>query len=209
MIIPSSRASKAYQCNCSSQIDYRRLENVLRYAREHGQLPDHHSSHDHLNVQPDLPIDKGIVEQARSKLAQAIEKYDVQRVILADGFLLYYDQAVRRQMDVRLFLRCKPETLERRRATRGGYATAEDTVWQDPPGYFEHVVWPAYKLAHKGMFQHGDVINGSLITVEHDVDGDGVPVKNVSLIEAEQTSIDDTVKRSVDAILDGLDHLPH
>jgi nicotinamide/nicotinate riboside kinase len=177
---------------------------VIKYARQHGQLPEHHSSHDHLNVQPDLPINPRLAEQCRTKLRRAIESLSLNRIILADGFLLYYDEAVRRQMDVRLFLRCKPETLEKRRSTRGGYATAEETVWQDPPGYFEHVVWPAYVLAHKGMFDKGDVVNGEVVRVDEDAKGDGTAVKNLTMIEAEETSIDQTVEKSVNAILDEL-----
>jgi nicotinamide/nicotinate riboside kinase len=106
------------------------MDNVLQHFRQHGVLPPHHSSHDHLNEQPSLPIDEESMVHWKEAFRSALEKAQIDKVLIADGFLLYYDERIRRQMDVRLFLRCKQSTLIRRRDSRGGYATAEGTVWQ-------------------------------------------------------------------------------
>lgn len=34
-------------------------------------------------------------------------------------------------------------------------------MWQDPPGYWDSIIWPAYVRAHEKMFQRGDVENGA------------------------------------------------
>jgi hypothetical protein len=35
-------------------------------------------------------------------------------------------------------------------------------VWQDPPHYFDNIVYPAYVDAHKQLFENGDVEKGQL-----------------------------------------------
>lgn len=35
-------------------------------------------------------------------------------------------------------------------------------VWQDPPHYFDNIVYPAYVDAHKQLFENGDVEKGEL-----------------------------------------------
>jgi nicotinamide/nicotinate riboside kinase len=115
---------------CLLQMDYRRMEAALRHFRKHGKLPSHHSSHDHLNEQHNLPLKNETTSFWKKAFQQALETAKVERVLIADGFLLYYDEGVRREMDIRLFLRCNRSTLIERREARGGYATAEGTVWQ-------------------------------------------------------------------------------
>ena len=36
----------------------------------------------------------------------------------------------------------------------------EGSFWEDPPGYWDDIVWPAYLKAHRKMFQNNDVENG-------------------------------------------------
>ncbi|PWN38400.1 P-loop containing nucleoside triphosphate hydrolase protein [Meira miltonrushii] len=190
-------------------IDYKRMKEVLQHAKAFGKLPDHHSSHDHLNLQPERPLDTPFANECKQRLADALRKHpEIQHIIFADGFLLYYDAQVRKQMDIRLFLRCDRATLESRRNERGGYATAENTVWQDPPGYFEHVIWPGYVQAHKNMFVNEDIEHGSLVDVKEDQPTDGAPVKNLLLIEGQGTHINDVVKSSVNEIVRFLDATP-
>lgn len=106
------------------------MEKVLLHFRQHGELPPHHSSHDHLNEQPSISIKEESSLHWKEAFRSALEKARIEKVLIADGFLLYYDERVRNQMDVRLFLRCKRDTLIKRREARGGYATAEGTIWQ-------------------------------------------------------------------------------
>ena len=36
----------------------------------------------------------------------------------------------------------------------------EGSFWEDPPGYWDDIVWPAYLKAHHKMFQNNDVEHG-------------------------------------------------
>jgi len=36
----------------------------------------------------------------------------------------------------------------------------EGSFWEDPPGYWGDIVWPAYLKAHRKMFQNNDVEHG-------------------------------------------------
>jgi len=36
----------------------------------------------------------------------------------------------------------------------------EGSFWQDPPGYWDNIVWPAYLKAHRKIFQNSDVEHG-------------------------------------------------
>ena len=36
----------------------------------------------------------------------------------------------------------------------------EGSFWEDPPGYWDDIVWPAYLKAHRKMFQNNDVEHG-------------------------------------------------
>lgn len=174
---------------------------MLEHARRHGVLPEHHSSHDHLNEQPEISLDSMVARKWTDNLKVSLDKAQIDIVIIADGFLLYYDSRVRQHMDVRLFLRCDQETLEHRRNNRGGYATAEGTTWQDPPGYFEHVIWPGYLLAHERLFRDGNVNSGELIQTQKESFQDGGPVPGLILLDTEQLDMDTIVDKACHAII--------
>ncbi|KAJ3234310.1 ribosylnicotinamide kinase [Chytriomyces hyalinus] len=65
------------------------------------------------------------------------------RIFLVDGFLMMSDPDVMAQLDYVLFLHSDYEILKERREARFSYVTLEGT-WQDPPGYFDDIVYPAY-----------------------------------------------------------------
>ncbi|KZT32317.1 P-loop containing nucleoside triphosphate hydrolase protein [Sistotremastrum suecicum HHB10207 ss-3] len=144
-------------------IDWPRLNAFLREVKATGVLPDHHS-HDHLNEQREVHIDRGIFDKWQQTFRQ-VEQASSERgekIVWAilDGFLLYWDQAVIDSLDVRIFLRVPHDILKARRDVRHGYHTAEGTLWRDPPHYWEQIVYPAYLRAHADIFQDGDVESG-------------------------------------------------
>ena len=81
------------------------------------------------------------------------------RVVLVDGFLLF-GESVREQLgrffDVKILLRARFGDAKARRESRNGYVTLEG-FWQDPPRYFEDVVWPGFVAEHGFLFERGDV----------------------------------------------------
>ncbi|KAF5326235.1 hypothetical protein D9611_000069 [Ephemerocybe angulata] len=69
----------------------------------------------------------------------------------------------------------------------------EGSLWRDPPGYWEDIVWPAYVDAHKDLFVDGDVENGQL---------SGEKVENLVLLDTLQLSMSDAVDKSCKVIQD-------
>ncbi|KIJ67470.1 hypothetical protein HYDPIDRAFT_84316 [Hydnomerulius pinastri MD-312] len=145
-------------------IDWPRFRNFLKTVKQDGEIPPDHKSHDHLNEQKDIPIDEGIKEKLERQFLDLQAAYDKKGVYikwrLVDGFLLYWDKEVIDQLDIRIFLRVPHDVLKERREERHGYHTAEGSLWQDPPGYWENIVYPAYLEAHQEMFEGGDLENG-------------------------------------------------
>ncbi|PWN93170.1 P-loop containing nucleoside triphosphate hydrolase protein, partial [Acaromyces ingoldii] len=170
-------------------IDYERLDRTVQYIEAHRSLPPDHASHDHLNASstapPLSPASRGDGGPLASRLAALLAADDGLTLAILDGFLLYFSPRVHAHIDVRLFLRVPRHTLEERRHRREGYATAEGTVWQDPPGYFDDVVWPAYVLAHEQMFSGQDVECGDVVKVDKDSNEQGAPISNLILLEAD------------------------
>lgn len=80
-------------------------------------------------------------------------------IVLVEGFLLFGEgvrEELGRLFDLAVLLRATRANAGRRRASRNGYVTLEG-FWQDPPGYFEDVVWQNYVKEHGYLFKNGDV----------------------------------------------------
>ncbi|KAF6767267.1 Phosphoribulokinase/uridine kinase [Kalmanozyma brasiliensis GHG001] len=175
-------------------IDYKRMHRTIEHIKSTGSFPSEHSSHDHLNSQPDCPISESVFNTWKGKFASISSSSsfpaDGVRLMLADGFLLYYDPEVRSTMEVKVFLRTPRAVLKQRREERFGYATAEGTVWKDPEGYFDNIVWPAYELAHKGVFVNQDVEQGEPVQPK---DGEasiaGGPVTGLTVLDADPAQL--------------------
>lgn len=60
---------------------------------------------------------------------------------------------------------------------------------QDPPGYWDQIVWPAYISAHRPLFVKGDVEHGTF---------DSTKIDGVVLLEAGE--MDDMVEKACQAI---------
>jgi nicotinamide/nicotinate riboside kinase len=97
-------------------------------------------------------------------------------------------QEVMDQMDIRIFLQGDYEELKARREKRQGYVTESTQfyhilatnpiisgpnpfvlagyVWQDPPGYWDNVVWPAYYETHQHLFSNHDVEHGDPVATD-------------------------------------------
>ncbi|KAJ1604005.1 hypothetical protein NDA14_004055 [Ustilago hordei] len=176
-------------------IDYKRMHRTIEHIKSTGTLPPDFSSHDHLNSQPDCPIAEQVFSTWKDKFASLASSSRTPaseglRVMLADGFLLYYDPEVRSTMDVKVFLRTPRAVLKDRREQRFGYATAEGTVWKDPEGYFDNIVWPAYELAHKAVFSNQDVEKGETIRPKHGEKAiPGGPVEGLHVLDADPIEI--------------------
>lgn len=55
-------------------------------------------------------------------------------------------------------------------------------VWQDPPGYFEKIVWPAYEKAHVRLFE-GDNHEAGKANITTTIGRFGDPVPGLFVVE--------------------------
>lgn len=119
---------------------------------EHRQPPGRESKEDQNELG-----EPGVSQATLREMKQRINGHaDKILVCLVDGFLLYHDPNTAAFLDTRLLLRAGYADLKRRREARSGYVTL-DGFWNDPPGYFDRIVWPAYVQYHGYLFQDGDV----------------------------------------------------
>ena len=109
------------------------------------------------------PNVKGVSEEVIERLRTQVEAWPEiltkRKFIIVDGFLLF-GESVRHTsssiFDFRVLLRARYEDAKRRRESRNGYVTLEG-FWQDPPGYFDKIVWPNFVEEHGWMFRGKDV----------------------------------------------------
>ncbi|KAF5385768.1 hypothetical protein D9615_002339 [Tricholomella constricta] len=195
-----------------------KLVNFLREVKKTGKIPPDHRSHDHLNEQKEIKVDDEVRDrwiEVFEGIRREREQNGQERIVwgLVDGFLLYWNQEVIDQLDVRIFLRVPEEVLRKRRHERHGYHTAvvldksfhplparadlyplcppgvqsdpEGSLWRDPPGYWEQIVYPAYVDAHREVFIDGDVEKGMA----------GDKVQGLILLESLKMKMSDAVSR--------------
>jgi len=140
-----------------------KMAKELAHVKQTGGFSDSHYSHDYKNEQEIIPVDEDALQRWKSRFQQIDEDFAQkgEKIVwaLVEGFLLYYSPGVYNSLDVRIFLR-EPEPVVKARRLARVYHTAEGSIWQDPPGYWENITWPAYINAHKPIFEEGDVERG-------------------------------------------------
>ncbi|KAH9485210.1 Nicotinamide riboside kinase [Psilocybe cubensis] len=181
-------------------ITWPRLIQFLHKVKQTGQIPPDHRSHDHLNEQKEISVDASVRDKwiaEFEKIKRDIEAADGERIVwgLVDGFLLYWHKEVIEQLDVRIMLRVPHDVLRKRRHERHGYHTAvqsdpEGSLWRDPPGYWEDIVYPAYVEANKDVFEDGDVEHGKPTN----------KVEGLVLLESLNISMSEAVERCCQVI---------
>ncbi|KAF8578663.1 P-loop containing nucleoside triphosphate hydrolase protein [Ramaria rubella] len=183
-------------------IEWPRLVTFLQEIKRTGILPESHKSHDHLNENKEVPVDTAVITRLRQESDRIAKKHQEkhgERIVWAivDGFLMYWNEQVINQLDVRVFLRVPREVLQQRRHERHGYHTAvqtdpEGTLWRDPPHYFEQIVYPAYVRAHSDIFEGGNVEEGNL--------NDKVP--RLLLFEGKDIGVQDMLTQVMEKVLE-------
>ncbi|CAG8609087.1 7058_t:CDS:2, partial [Scutellospora calospora] len=147
---------------------------TLRQVHQTGLLPDSFRSKEKLNIRNDIEIEahlESLIKQLSGRIVEKDgnskdkdEKNGVSNInstgwkfVLVDGFLLYWDIQVIKELDIKLFVQADYTTLKKRREERAGYVTA-DGYWTDPPNYFDTMVWPNYVKSYKRLFQgHSEI----------------------------------------------------
>ena len=143
---------------------------ALSFIRQHGRLPDDLVSKEDQNSVGESGISDDEVEDIRQAVRRRCEESGLgeRAIVLVDGFLLFGRSVpeLREAFDLRVMLRANYDSAKARREARAGYVTLEG-FWEDPPGYVDFIVWPAYKLEHGFLFRNQDVeaeVDESVVT---------------------------------------------
>ncbi|CAG8524715.1 25097_t:CDS:2 [Cetraspora pellucida] len=160
--LPIDPTTKYINWDCPEAINFPLFLSTLEKLHQTGSLPATFVSNEVKNVHKDIKgsgLDE-LVKQLSLRVNEALnasagdDKNNGWHFVLVDGFLLYYDPEVIKELDVRLFVKADRDTLKKRREERAGYITVEGYAI-DPPDYFDKIVWPNYVELHKDLLIKG------------------------------------------------------
>ncbi|KAL8694377.1 MAG: hypothetical protein Q9218_000942 [Villophora microphyllina] len=155
--------------DCAASLDWPKLEDAVRRWKDGEEVKE-----GKINPQPNFPgekerrndecgITQALVELLRDEVSGPttafLPKDDTQRILLLDGFLLFTPStpaSFRSLLNLKILLCAPYAEAKKRREARSGYDTMEGW-WEDPPGYFDKVVWLNYVEENRGFFLAGDV----------------------------------------------------
>ena len=150
--------------DCAAALDIPALVNALNFIREKGRLPEWLVSKEDRNTVGEHGVPAESIERLKALVAEWMRGdgggrlTSERKMVIMDGFLLFGENVreVREAINVKILLRAKFAEAKERREKRTGYVTLEG-FWEDPPGYVEKVVWPAYVEEHGFLFLEGNV----------------------------------------------------
>lgn len=151
--IPVNKEHNVANWDCPEAIDWSKFSNYIRELRENdgAALPVQ-------SLEMDTPLK--LKEEDITTLKPSVEKLTAllgdKRLVLVEGFMLFHDEAILLLFDKKLFFHGPHDVLKDRRESRPGYQTI-DGFWEDPPNYFDNIVWPEYKRTHEHLFGDLDV----------------------------------------------------
>jgi nicotinamide/nicotinate riboside kinase len=127
--IPIDEETGFANWDCEGSLDMTAFIDAMRYIRENeGQFPPTLDSKEDQNELGPSGVPDHIVQIMReSVLKQDLVKRGETDVLLCfvDGFLLYSDPDVAKELDIRLLVRAPYENLKARREARSGYVTID------------------------------------------------------------------------------------
>ena len=163
--------------DCAGSVDFEKLWGVLRGVKNGDEVPRdlvHQGGvEDGVHAPNVTRVSEDVIERLRTEVGAWPEILTKRKLIIVDGFLLF-GESVRHMsssiFDFRILLRARYEDAKRRRESRNGYVTLEG-FWQDPPGYFDKIVWSNFVEEHGWMF-HGEDVEGDVERSAIDFYGD-------------------------------------
>ncbi|KAF9183442.1 ribosylnicotinamide kinase [Haplosporangium sp. Z 27] len=190
--------------DCPEAIDFASLNSTLAFVKEHGEFPKGFDSLEGKNPvgskATSTPIPDHVLDGWREQILGQIplENRSNTKFVIVDGFILYVDEQLRKSIDVKFFLTASYQILKERRESRKGYATLEG-YWEDPPGYFDDVVWPNY-ISFNGPFVNlTEAMEAAQETGVYDSkDNSTRPdpmTQRVDIVSSSNTSIHDMVEK--------------
>lgn len=149
--------------DCAESVDFEKLWGVLRGVKDGQGVPRDLVHQGEVEDGVHAPNVKYVGEEVIGRLRTEVEGWPEiltqRKLVIVDGFLLF-GESVRHMsssiFDFRILLRARYQDAKRRRESRNGYVTLEG-FWQDPPDYFDKIVWPNFVKEHGWMFYGEDV----------------------------------------------------
>ncbi|KAI8145768.1 P-loop containing nucleoside triphosphate hydrolase protein [Fennellomyces sp. T-0311] len=187
--IPLDEKTQQDNWDCPDALDFRRLDESIKYVLEHKELPERYKSNEANNTHDGS---SSLSPEAFVRLQSVISrlKQNDTLFLIVDGFMLYWDQSLCERLDCKIFITASYDTLKQRRESRQGYATKEG-YWTDPPGYFDSIVWPQYIKWNKHLFQGEDHSE-----IEHEA------VQDVLVLDTDKHSIEETAAAVVKKLIE-------
>lgn len=179
MDVPIDEKTQLANWDCPESVDFEHFARNIQYARKHGgTMPEGFDSNEENNVHDGSKLlSPKTAEELNRILAHLVD--DPETVfVFVDGFMLYWDEGVRSQLDFKISINASFDTLKVRREKRQGYHTLEG-YWVDPPGYFDKIVWPEYIRLSKHNATLDDVLT---------IDTDKNSIDEAALIAAGELS---------------------
>lgn len=163
--IPVDAASGLADWDCAGSLDFARMRAALLHIRAHdGALPADLDSIQAGNSVGPAVVAEAVVERLVAEVGERVERWKSEgrrggrrKLVIVDGFLLFHQGSVVEDcFDAKVLLRASYEKAKQRREARTGYVTIEG-FWEDPPGYFDKIVWPNYVREHSYLFENDDI----------------------------------------------------
>ncbi|KAG0262784.1 Nuclear actin-protein involved in chromatin remodeling [Mortierella polycephala] len=150
--------------DCPEAIDFDGLIATLTHVKELGYFPEDFNSLEDKNPvgskEFSTPIPQQDLDRMRDMILGSSNRHlDITRTkfVILDGFILYVNALLRETIDIKFFVTAPYQVLKERRESRKGYATLEG-YWEDPPGYFDDVVWPNYLIYNGPLVKLADAL---------------------------------------------------
>ncbi|CAG8830374.1 1383_t:CDS:1, partial [Gigaspora rosea] len=104
--IPIDSTTNLPNWDCPDAIDFTKFIKTLRHVHQTGSLPDSFKSKERFNTRNDTQIEaqlESLNKQLSNRITLSINNLTDWKFILVDGFLLYWDMQVVKELDIKLF----------------------------------------------------------------------------------------------------------
>ncbi|PIA19419.1 P-loop containing nucleoside triphosphate hydrolase protein [Coemansia reversa NRRL 1564] len=184
--IPFNKEIGIQDWDCPEAFDMEKLVNTIQETRERLEQHSNMRCHDDDTIgkqfhyasqwaNPPEDVDSAVssdeLESTRQFVLESLGISSAEEipfsVILLDGILLFHDRSngcayPGAECNAGLLVFARRHTLRQRREARSGYTTKEG-IWEDPPEYFDAIVWPNFIKYHSAVIRtYPNIVNDTV-----------------------------------------------
>ncbi|KAG0346125.1 ribosylnicotinamide kinase [Podila humilis] len=187
--------------DCPDSIDFPAMIETLSFIHQHNEFPEGFNSLEDKNPigskESSTPIVQNILDTFREQIMSQIPADQDTRFVIVDGFILYVNEHLCNTIDIKFYLTAPYNVLKDRRESRKGYATLEG-YWEDPPYYFDDIVWPNYLAFNAPFVELTEAMERSEVSGVYDLQDvssrEGM-TKNVDVVSSHGATIHSMVEQ--------------